>query len=250
MLSQKRHRQDEQRAAHHSRGHEEPHRVFEVDRQDVVLALALGLEPFGQAHEAREGHLDQGEKQQPGCRDEHEECVESCHEGLMPGNQARRQTRALPKLVFEAAHLSTVGLVIVAQEVQEAVQRQNSQLGLQRVAQLTGLTGCNSPRDGKIAKKRTIRAGSPGVWQKGQHVGRHVLASELLVKPAHRRIGHDGDGEVSFGSSWCVAAEPAAQRRSTLDLTAARVGDCHDDPGCGSTAPRPRVHGVDLPRSE
>ena len=121
VLSQQRHAQDEQRPAHHARRDEEPHRVFEINGQDVVFALALRFEALGQPHQAREGHLDQGKEQQPGGGHENEEGVETCHETLMPGNQAGRQARARPKLLFEAAHLPTVGLVIVAQEVQEAV---------------------------------------------------------------------------------------------------------------------------------
>ena len=111
------------------------------------------------------------------------------------GRPARRRRRS-----SSLPHLPLVGLVIVAQEVQKAMEGQDPQFGAGADAPARGPGG--RPRPGRWpyrpetgadrAPAPPARAGASG--GKRQHVGRVVHAAELPVQPAHRGVADERDG--------------------------------------------------------
>ena len=76
---------------------------------------------------------------------------------LPPGalDQSFFEPGLLAKARFHARHLAIIGLVIVAQKMQQPVQRQHAQLDRLRVPRLARLPACDSTRDDDIAQVPT-----------------------------------------------------------------------------------------------
>ena len=68
-----------------------------------------------------------------------------------------------PKALFGAAHLAAVALVVVAEQVQQAVQRQDPELGQLRVARVAGLTPGHAAGDHDLAQRTFWHKGTIGL---------------------------------------------------------------------------------------
>lgn len=65
-------------------------------------------------------------------------------------DQARRQACPPPEPGLDGPHLAPIPLVIVAQEMQQAVQGQHAELGPQGMPEGPGLAGSQTTSDGTI----------------------------------------------------------------------------------------------------
>ena len=74
---------------------------------------------------------------------------------------------------LEPGHPAVIALVIIAEQVQQAVQRQHPQLGLQRMPGLPGLPARDARGNHDVAQFARLAGG------KRQHVGRRVLAADI-----------------------------------------------------------------------
>ena len=128
-------RQREDQAEQQPRRDEEPDRIVEVEAEPIVAAAALGHEPQRQPHQRAERRLDRadvdgGEREQrAGARIMRDRprasarCARSirppagrpCGAGALPPAPCGRRRRVV---------------VVVAEKVQQAVQREHAQLGL------------------------------------------------------------------------------------------------------------------------
>src|SRR5947209_16805979 len=83
---------------------------------------------------------------------------------------------------LQAVHLPRVGLVVVAQAVEDAVQQQGLELALRSVTRIAGRGGLaagHGDADQDVPQVVVLqRGGLPG---EGEDVGRLVLAAELAV---------------------------------------------------------------------
>ena len=70
---------------------------------------------------------------------------------MNPFDQPFAQAALSPEASFEAQHAAVVVLVIVSEEVEEAVQSQNPELGAFRVARRAGLAPGDASRDDDIS---------------------------------------------------------------------------------------------------
>ena len=85
--------------------------------------------------------------------------------------------------------------MIVATEMQNAVDQEYRQLFVQRSLALSGLASCHWHRNHYISKQvsRGMRCLPHG---KGQDIGRAILAPILTIKPAHPLIAHELDAQL------------------------------------------------------
>jgi len=81
--------------------------------------------------------------------------------------------------------------VVVAEQVQEAVREIAVELRAQCTALLARSAACHVQGDHHVSEERARAGGG-----KRQHVGRAILAAPPPVEAAHRRVGHDQDGEL------------------------------------------------------
>src|SRR5947209_11768129 len=115
---------------------------------------------------------------------------------------------------LEAVHLPLVGLVVVAQAVEDAVQQQGLELalrGVTRIAGRGGLAASHGDADQDVPQVVVLqRGGLPG---EGEDVGRLVLAAELAVDPPHLAVAAEAHAEaLGLGSHRRQQAdEPGAQ---------------------------------------
>src|SRR5512143_2668022 len=82
---------------------------------------------------------------------------------------------AAAQAALEPVHLAVVGLVVVPEAVQDAVQQQQAQLALAAVTELGGLAQGLRHRDHHVAQVPTLGRGAA---REGEHVGGRVLAAE------------------------------------------------------------------------
>src|SRR5674476_275771 len=96
---------------------------------------------------------------------------------------------------FGASHGPGIGFVIVAHQVKHAVQHEDLDFLLDRVAEFTRL-GAGAPQgDGDVAEERTAPdpRGVPRsrlCWER-EHVGRVVLAAEVAIEAAELGVAGD-----------------------------------------------------------
>ncbi len=137
-------REDE--AEHQPRRHEELDGIVEVEPETVVAPAALDHQPQRQAHQGAEGrfdraHVDGGEREQQ----------QECDHALARRAAGRADARSISpdaspplrrSVSSDARHAAVVIaiVVVVAEQVQQPMQREHPQLGLIRMPGLFRLT--------------------------------------------------------------------------------------------------------------
>jgi len=117
-----------------------------------------------------------------------------------------------PQTTLEPGHLASVGLVVVAEQVKKAVQREHTQLGRLGMPRFGSLTPSDATRDDDIAQKNwkdsrfVISAGG-----KAQDVGHGVAPAIPPVERPHPAIRDDRnvDGPTRLGR--CDPDQPRSQ---------------------------------------
>ena len=100
----------------------------------------------------------------------------------MPFDQACTQAATGAQPGLQPGHLACIALVIIAKKVQQAMQRQDAQLGLQRMPRLAGLAARDAGGNHDIAK--LVRLGR----RKRQHVRRPIFATVAAVQGTVRAV--------------------------------------------------------------
>ena len=132
----------------------------------------------------------------------------------MPLDQAGRQSAAGAQTGLDAGHPPGIALVIIAKEVQQAMEREDSKLSAKRVPRLPRLRAGHADPDDDIAESAPLAGG------KRENVGGTVFATELSVESADALIGDESDGHAAAGSCGGNGRQPACEARSAY--TAAR----------------------------
>ena len=96
--------------------------------------------------------------------------------------------------------------MVVAEKVQQPVQREHPQLGLIRMTGRLGLAPGDAGRDDDIAQPLIFV-----VVGKREDVGRLVFAAILAVERAHAGIAHEGDADLAGGARRRRRGEPTGQ---------------------------------------
>ena len=78
-------------------------------------------------------------------------------------DEALGQVAGAPQPGLGAGHLAAVGVVVEAEQVQQAVQRQHPQLGAERVSRGARLAGGHARGDGDVAKRSRATAAGPAL---------------------------------------------------------------------------------------
>ena len=125
---------------------------------------------------------------------------------------------------LEADHLSLVGLVIVTQAVQQAVQREDAQLARQRLSPLLRLTPGLRHADRHVSEMRPLGGGLTG---EGEDIGRPVLSAEVAIPAPHGPVADEAEREAprvgrQVGDD---AANPFGQVRIRGRRKATQTGD-------------------------
>ena len=137
----------------------------------------------------------------------------------MPFDQPGRQPAANAQPGLDAGHPPGVALVIIAKEVQQAVESQDTHFSTQRMARLRRLrTGHADPDDdvaqpalliGPAPPKRRRRGGG-----KRQDVRRAILPPELFVERANALVGNESNRHASARRGGSDCGQPPGQARS------------------------------------
>ena len=146
----------------------------------------------------------------------------------------------MPQSCLDARHPAVVGLVIVAEQVQQPVQRQHPQLGATGVPRLVGLARGDARRDDDIAQirriggSRCLRSRRPAAsrarrHRKRQDIGRVVLAAERPIQRAHPAVADERDRDFAAARSG-AAFSSQARRPRAADGVAVRSRDGDDHP--------------------
>src|SRR5216684_6067562 len=138
----------------------------------------------------------------------------------MPRNTCSRESEPLPQTSLDAIHFAAIRLVIVAEQMQHAVENQNLQFAGQRAAELFGISPCCRGRNGDVAQKLSapqIALRSPlaratqAYWtapfpcRKRQHVRRAFLLAKRLIHPRDLRVAHQTNRNVRFAETQFLA---------------------------------------------
>jgi hypothetical protein len=123
--------------------------------------------------------------------------------GRLAFDQALAQTAPQAESPLEPSHLAIVTLVIIAKEVQEAVEGEDPEFGGQAVPGGGRLALRNAKRNHDIAEIPRL------ISRKGQDVGRCVFLPVSAIQLAHATVGHHGNGDRT----------PDARRRDRLEPT-------------------------------
>ena len=132
------------------------------------------------------------------------------------------QPPSQPEPSLEPGHLSCVPLVIIPEQMEEAVQSQNLEFGSDTMTLLHRLTPCNAPRDDDIAEKRIDAEGfTPAVtppvgrWdgagRERQDIGRRVPAAIRAVQAAHDLVANDGNRDLAAYPPGSNLPQPRAE---------------------------------------
>jgi hypothetical protein len=109
-------------------------------------------------------------------------------------DEALGQAEDGTKAALAARHLTGVRFVVVAGEVQEAVEDQDLNFRGKGVALFDGLAPCGSNADGEVAGDR-MRNGAGG--RKRQHIGRLVDAAKLAIEATDRCFRGEQDADLA-----------------------------------------------------
>ena len=88
---------------------------------------------------------------------------------------------------LESFHLPVILLVIIAKQMQQAVEREDPQFGLERVSSLPGLSPCDTAGNHNVSKKVACYV---RCWKR-QDIRRRVFLSVLAIEGAYAHIGND-----------------------------------------------------------
>ena len=115
-------------------------------------------------------------------------------------NQAQRKVEFRAQLFFAPRHPSIVALVIVAAQMQDAVQHQNFNFLGRRVSERARILRCHLHRNGDFARKMFSRV---ELGRKGEHVGGLVGCAETTVQRLHlsARSQQDIDRALQSGGA-------------------------------------------------
>ena len=102
-------------------------------------------------------------------------------------NERGRQFELRAQPVFDACHTSIVRLMVIAGEMQHAVQHQNFQLAGQAVAVALSVIEGDLGGDGDVAAGRS---------RERKHVSRLIFSAEAAVEVTQARVA--GDQDIHF----------------------------------------------------
>jgi hypothetical protein len=132
--------------------------------------------------------------------------------GLSRGafNEGGGETKFAAKSGFAGRHFAVVGFVVLAGEVEEAVEEEDANFVAQGVAVGGGLAGSSFERDGEVTG---VFDGEGRRRGEAEDVGGFVFATEALVELAQGRVAGkenidcatEADGEASTVEELCQA---------------------------------------------
>ena len=123
-------------------------------------------------------------------------------------------------------------MVIVAEEVEEAVEGEDPQLGGVGVSRLAGLPPGHAGGDGDVAQER-VAVGHPVRRREREDVSGAIDPGKVAVQPPDRPVVDERDAEGSTGRARGRGPQPCRQARGP-DGTAGAVGDRDvESGGCG-----------------
>ena len=201
-------RQREDQAEQQPRRQEEPDRILEIEPETIVTAAALHHQAQREPHQRAERSLDGADVDRDDREDEEQQ--RDHRRSRPPGrlaaiDQAGLQSAAAAEPRLDPLHSAVVvrSLVIVAEKVQQAVQREDAQLGLVGMPGLARLAARDAGRDHEVAEsaRRTEGAGravrrQSTVGDETEDVGRVVLAAVAAIEDAHARVGDERDRQL------------------------------------------------------
>jgi len=114
------------------------------------------------------------------------------------------------QLFFAASHLSIVALVIVAAQMQDAVENQDLDFFAGGVSERSRIVGGNFRRDGDVARVARLQSGQG--WKR-QHVGGLIFAAEATVEFLEFGIRSNQDIDVRAQSGSATGASYKAVER-------------------------------------
>src|SRR5216684_4576419 len=161
----------------------------------------------GDAAEAAINMVEIGKDRQADGEKDDSERVEPDHWSGQPLSAA--QTQAAAQAALHAAHLAAVGLVIVTQQMEKAMQNQNAEFERQRAAQAARVAPSGLGRNSDVAEiacsgifppekiraRRFFTRGVP-VEREGEDVGCAGLAPVGLIHARHRGIADERYGDI------------------------------------------------------
>lgn len=113
--------------------------------------------------------------------------------------------------MLQAGHRTRIPLVVVAEEMQQPVKRQNLQFCSFGMPDQSSLPPRDPAGNYDIPQETGTTAWRIRRRRKTQDVGRLVDPAMLAIEAPHRRIAHDGDVDDATGADRRDGLEPAAQ---------------------------------------
>jgi hypothetical protein len=110
-------------------------------------------------------------------------------------DEAEGQAEASAEEAFAARHLAGVGLVVVASQMEQAMEHEYFDLGGEGMSLFDGLTEGGGNADGEVAGEVFSADASGG---EGENVGGLVFAAKLTIEAANGGVGGEQDGDLSF----------------------------------------------------
>ena len=115
--------------------------------------------------------------------------------GLHALDETLGEAKAGSQETLAAGHQAGVGFVVVAGEVEQAVENQHLDLGGEGMALFEGLTERGGDRDGQVAGDFF---GANAIGGEGKHVGGLVFTAELAVEAADGEVGGELHGDFAL----------------------------------------------------
>ena len=206
------HRDD---AEQYARREEQRRGILEERAQQVALtSRTLGHHAQREPHEGAEGRQDRAEVDGDAGEQEHDQ---RNHARRLPLDQSGTQSTLAPQARLEASHLAAVGLVVVPEQVQQAVQGEHLEFGAIRVPVARRLAPRDTGGDHDVAEVAYLPAHARPVvvGREREDVGGTVDAAPLAIEPAHGGIAGQHDGDRAARACRRGAGQPAGQPRRT-----------------------------------
>ena len=113
---------------------------------------------------------------------------------------------------LDARHLTAILLVVVPEQVQQPVQRQNAQFGGKGVTGELCLSARDTGRDHDVTEQTGLAGGE------GQYVRDFVVLSILPVQCADAGVGHEGNRHCAPRAPWRDDRQPMREPWGTKAL--------------------------------
>jgi hypothetical protein len=134
-------------------------------------------------------------------------------------DQPFAQSALPPQTTLHPPHPSIVVIVVVSNQVKEAVQCQHAPFGQLRMPGITGLPTSDSASNHDIAQDSGLSTGNSWLGPRGsgpasrktQHVCRLVDAAKATIQSLHMCVGDDRDVDEPARTRRCNSCEPAGQ---------------------------------------